>query len=124
MESRRRVDFRQRAVRRCEVRMSGDNFRHLLNCGRSIAPHQAARIEVAVGHLVRVLHGKDLILLGQLPQVAFNSVLLDSVLIALIDPQILRMLLAESQQRGQAAIEIRGPGDDHFDFCQLGADFG
>ena len=90
VERRRRVDFRQRGMRRSEVGMTGDNFRHLLNCGRSIAPHQAARIEVAVGHLVGVLHGEDLIFLGQLSQVTFDSVLLDRVLIAQVDPEIAR----------------------------------
>ena len=44
VKKRRGVDFRQRSVRRGEVGMAGNNFRHLLSRGGSIAPHQAASI--------------------------------------------------------------------------------
>ena len=111
-------------MRRREVGMTGDNFRHLLNCRSSIASHQAARIEVVVGHLVGVLHGKDLILLRQVPQVTFDSVLLDRVLIGKVDPEISGMLPAENQQPGKTAIKVRGTGDNHFDLVEMGPHFG
>jgi hypothetical protein len=71
-----------------------------------------------------VLHREDLILLSQFPQVTFDSVLLDRVLIAKVDPEIAGMLPAESTQRGKTVVKVRGTRDNHFDLVELGAYFG
>ena len=54
----------------------------------------------------------------------FDSVLLDRVLIAKVDPEITGMLPAESTQRGKTAIKVRGSGDNHFDLVEMGPHFG
>ncbi len=71
-----------------------------------------------------MLHGEDLIFLGQLSQVTFDSVLLHRILITLVDPQIIRIALAKCNERGQGSIEVGGSGHRHSDLFELGADLG
>jgi hypothetical protein len=56
--------------------------------------------------------------------VTFDSVLLDRVLIAKVDPEIAGMLPAESTQRGKTVVKVRGTRDNHFDLVEPGAYFG
>ena len=86
VESSRRINFRKRIVSRSVLGVLRSNFGHLLNRGSRISSHDAAGVKVAVHEVVGMLHGENLIFLGQFSEVTFNSVLLHCVLIALIDP--------------------------------------
>jgi hypothetical protein len=71
-----------------------------------------------------MLHGKNLIFLGELSQVAFDAVLLDRILIAFVDPQVARVALAKSKEPGNPSIEVRGARHNHGVLFELGTDFG
>lgn len=88
------------------------------------APHEAAGVKIAIHQLIGVLHGEDLIFLGELSQVAFDAVLLYRILVAFVDPKIARVLLAESKESGNPSIEVCGARHNHSVLFELRPDCG
>jgi hypothetical protein len=81
-------------------------------------------VKIAVHLLIGVLHGENLIFLGELSQVAFDAVLLNRILIAFVDPQIARVALAKSEEPGNPSIKVCRARHNHSVLFELRPDFG
>jgi hypothetical protein len=97
LESSGSVYLRQRTVPRGKVRMVCEKFVNLPDGGGSVASDQAASIQVAIRQFAGMLHGKNLVFLGQFSQVTFDPETLYCVLIELVDEQFIRITLAKRE---------------------------
>ena len=68
-----------------------------------------------------MFESEGLVFIRQLPQVALNAVLLDSILIALVNEKISWVAAAERLQGSNALLKCFGAGDGEGCFLQFGA---
>ena len=104
-------------MRRRKIGILSKNLIHLLDSGKRTAPNRAASRQVAVHQVAGMLESECLVFLRQLPQMAFNAMPLDRILIAFMDEDVALVALAQRLKGRDVLLE--GGRVAHKERCRL-----